>query len=301
MTFVDKRKTDKNMETKFASSELVLAEDNTPYHIRIKPETLADKVILVGDPARAELISKRFDKISAHTSNREIVSYSGTYKSKPLTVLSTGMGVGCIDIVINELDICANVNLETKQPNPSHRSLDLIRIGTCGSLQDELEVGMCVASAFAIGTDGLGYYYKGIEKINEAEMVATFCKQVDWKPNLPTPYAIGASKTLLDKIAFDIPCGITLTAAGFYAPQGRKIRLSPADETINQRLKGFSFNNLKITNYEMETSALYGLGRMCGHNVLTICNVIAGRTSGKFSKDYHKSMDDLIDLVLERL
>ena len=138
------------METKFASSELVLAEDNTPYHIRIKPETLADKVILVGDPARAELISKRFDKISAHTSNREIVSYSGTYKSKPLTVLSTGMGVGCIDIVINELDICANVNLETKQPNPSHRSLDLIRIGTCGSLQDELEVGMCVASAFAI-------------------------------------------------------------------------------------------------------------------------------------------------------
>lgn len=289
------------MQSYLKDSELVLAPDGTPYHIRINPQTLSDNVILVGDPARVGLIAKRFDKIISQTSNREIISCTGTYKGKQLTILSTGMGVGCLDIVVTELDICANVDLSRRTLKPQHRTLNLIRIGTCGSLQEDLNVGDCIVSRYVIGTDGLAYYYKDMERINCDELTEKFVKEIRWKEKLPTPYGLEADNTLLQKLACDLKQGITVTAAGFYGPQGRQIRLSLADETIDERLKSFSYKGFKVTNYEMETSALYALGKMLGHKTLTLCNVIAGRTEGKFSKDYHKSMEDLIDLVLERI
>lgn len=289
------------MNRQFEPSELVTATDGTPYHIRIRPEALADNVILVGDPARVDLIAGKLDKVGDKTSNREIVSCKGEYKGKPITVLSTGMGVGCIDIVVNELDICANVDLEKREPKPVHRSLNLIRIGTCGSLQDDLEVGTHVASAYAIGIDGLAYYYKGLEKINDEKLIEQFLKQTSWDKKLPYPYAVKADNKLLNRIASDTHKGITITAPGFYAPQGRQIGLQTLDSKINSRLKELSYNGLKAMNYEMETSALYALGTLLGHKTLTVCNVIAGRTSGKFAKDYHRSMEELIENVLERL
>lgn len=283
------------------SSELVLANDGTPYHIRIKPEALADRVILVGDPARVDLIAKRLNKVSNRTNNREIVSCSGEYNGKPITVISTGMGVGCIDIVVNELDICANIDLQTRQIKQEHRSLNLVRIGTCGSLQEDLEIGSHVVSEYAIGIDGLAHYYKDLETVNQKELVDEFCKQCLWSKNLPIPYAIKGDESLLQKIASNMQKGITITAPGFYASQGRQIRLQTSDSKINQKLKDFSYNGLKAMNYEMETSALYALGTLLGHKTLTVCNVIAGRTSGKFAKDYHRSMEELIENVLERL
>lgn len=289
------------MQSYLKDSELVLAPDGTPYHIRINPQTLSDNVILVGDPARVGLIAKRFDKIISQTSNREIISCTGTHKGKQLTILSTGMGVGCLDIVVTELDICANVDLARRTLKPQHQTLNLIRIGTCGSLQEDLNVGDCIVSRYVIGTDGLAYYYKDMERINCDELTEKFVKEIRWKEKLPTPYGLEADNTLLQKLACDLKQGITVTAAGFYGPQGRQIRLSLADETIDERLKSFSYKGFKVTNYEMETSALYALGKMLGHKTLTLCNVIAGRTEGKFSKDYHKSMEYLIDLVLERI
>lgn len=289
------------MQSYLKDSELVLAPDGTPYHIRINPQTLSDNVILVGDPARVGLIAKRFDKIISQTSNREIISCTGTYKGKQLTILSTGMGVGCLDIVVTELDICANVDLSRRTLKLQHRTLNLIRIGTCGSLQEDLNVGDCIVSRYVIGTDGLAYYYKDMERINCDELTEKFVKEIRWKEKLPTPYGLEADNTLLQKLACDLKQGITVTAAGFYGPQGRQIRLPLADEMIDERLKSFSYKGFKVTNYEMETSALYALGKMLGHKTLTLCNVIAGRTEGKFSKDYHKSMEDLIDLVLERI
>lgn len=289
------------MNRQFEPSELVTATDGTPYHIRIRPEALADNVILVGDPARVDLIAGKLDKVGDKTSNREIVSCKGEYKGKPITVLSTGMGVGCIDIVVNELDICANIDLQTRQIKQEHRSLNLVRIGTCGSLQEDLEIGSHVVSEYAIGIDGLAHYYKDLETVNQKELVDEFCKQCLWSKNLPIPYAIKGDESLLQKIASNMQKGITITAPGFYASQGRQIRLQTSDSKINQKLKDFSFNGLKAMNYEMETSALYALGSMLGHKTLTVCNVIAGRTSGKFAKDYHRSMEELIENVLERL
>ncbi len=296
-----KNKNIESMITRFEPSEMPLAPDQTPYHIRIKPETLADKVILVGDPARVEMIAKRFDRITAKTSNRELVSCSGTYKGKPLTVLSTGMGVGCIDIVVNELDVCANINLQTRQPNPTFRSLELVRIGTCGSIQPDLEIGSAVASQFVVGTDGLAYYYQGTKEVNEDALTESFSRHCLWREEFPKPYAIGASNELMERVAYDMQKGITVTAGGFYAPQGRQIRLPLADRELNERLKTFSYQGLRVTNYEMETSALYMLGTMLGHKTLTLCSVIAGRSAGKFSKDYHTAMQELIDTVLERI
>ncbi len=289
------------METIFEPSELVLAPDRTPYHIRIKPETLADKVILVGDPARVEMIARRFDKISARTANRELVSCSGEYRGKPLTVLSTGMGVGCIDIVVNELDVCANIDLQTRRLNPTFRSLELVRIGTCGSVQPDLEIGSAVASRYAVGIDGLAYFYEGTKGWNNNALSSEFASHCAWREDFPKPYAIGASDELLERVAYDMQKGITVTAGGFYAPQGRQLRLPLAERGLNDRLKTFSYQGLRVTNYEMETSALYMLGSMLGHKTLTICSVIAGRSSGKFKGDYHSAMEQLIDTVLERI
>lgn len=288
------------MNKKFESSELVLAPNGTPYHIRMKPEMLADKVILVGDPARVDLVASRFDRVNDRTSNRELVSCSGEVGKKNVTVLSTGMGVGCIDIVVNELDICANIDLKTHQAKPLHRTLDLVRIGTCGSLQPEAPIGSAVCSRYVIGTDGLAYYYD-MRKVFEKELTMEFCGKMNWQKPLPTPYAVEADKELLERLTEGCIQGITVTAPGFYAPQGRKLRYGLFDSSLNSRLRDFTYKGFKIMNLEMETSALYALGKMLGHRTLTLCSVIAGRSNGTFSGSYRQSIEGLIDLVLEKI
>ena len=281
-------------------SELVLSSDGSLYHIRLFPEQIADTVLLVGDPARVKTISSFFDTIESTSENREISSATGIYKGKRLTVLSTGMGTDNIDIVVTELDAAVNVNLRKKEFNENHRSLNLIRLGTCGALQPDISAGECIISEYAIGIDGLLYFYKGNDSVIEKEMTQHFVSHTQWASELPTPYAVKASDFLFQKIDLPFHKGITVTAPGFYGPQGREIRLETSMENVNAKLAGFSFANHRITNLEMETSALYGLSRMLGHNALTTCLVIANRSNGTFLSDYKPKMNLMIEQLLEK-
>ena len=283
------------------NSELVLAPDNSMYHIRLKPEMVSDNIILVGDPARVNTVSSFFDKKIYETSNREIYSCTGVYKGKNITVLSTGMGVDNIDIVVTELDACVNIDLTTRKELENKRKLNIVRIGTCGCFNKEIGVGQYIASQYVIGIDGIMYFYKNKENVLIKELSDSFVEFMDWLPELPRPYGVQCSDTLLEKLAFDMHKAITITAPGFYGPQGRQIRIELADENINSKIGGFSFNGVKAANYEMETSSLYALAKNLGHNVLTICNVIANRETGEFAEDYHPAMNNLIKLVLDRI
>lgn len=290
-----------NHGNNLSDSELVLASDSSMYHIHLKPEMLADNVILVGDPSRVDLVSSFFDTKKFETKNREIHSCTGEYKNKPITVISTGMGVDNIDIVVTELDACVNIDLKTREILPNKRKLNLIRLGTCGCFHKEIGVNQYIASKYVIGIDGIMYFYKNNEEVLINTLSEKFVKYMNWSKDLPKPYGVECSENLLERIAFDMHKAITITAPGFYGPQGRKIRLDLADNTINSKIGGFSFNEVKAANYEMETSSLYALGKNLGHNVLTICNVIANRETGEFTEDYHVSMNNLIELVLERI
>lgn len=288
-------------EPSFKASELTLADDGSLYHIRLFPEELADNVILVGDPKRVNLVSDFFDTVEVRKENREIVTHTGTYKGKRITAMSTGMGVDNLDIVITELDACMNIDLKERILKPELSSLNLVRLGTTGAMQKDMDINSFICSEYVIGIDGMMWFYKNNPSVTEDELQRNFVDFMQWKAPLPTPYAVKCSQNLLQKIAFDIPKGITVTAPGFYGPQGRQIRLPLYDDTINDRLPDFSYNSKKITNYEMETSSLYCLGKNLGHNVLTICNVIANRYQGTFAKDYHESMGRLIQTVLDRI
>lgn len=282
-------------------SELVLAPDNSMYHIRLKPETIADNIILVGDPARIDMISSFFDTKKYEIQNREIRSCTGEYRGKPITAISTGMGVDNIDIVVTELDACVNIDLKTREELPNKRVLNLVRLGTCGCFQKEIDINQYIASKYVIGIDGIMYFYKNKEGVLIKKLSDKFTQYMDWSKDLPTPYGVECSNSLLEKIAFDMHKAITITAPGFYGPQGRKIRIDLADKTINSKLGYFSYEGIKAANYEMETSSLYALGKNLGHNVLTICNVIANRATGRFAEDYHSSMKNLVKLVLDRI
>ena len=283
-------------------AQLVLNGDGAVYHLNLKPGQLADTVFLVGDPARAGVIAGYFDEIEFKTSNREINTYTGFYKGKRLSVLSTGMGTDNIEICVNEIDALFNIDFETRLPKEDKTSLNLIRIGTSGALQPEIPVeDSFLASAYAIGLDGLAYFYEDGPFVMEREMTASFINQMEWDENLPRPYAIKGSNELINRLGTDIPKGITLTAPGFYAPQGRELRLKTTDNTIIERARKFKYNNYQVTNFEMETSALYALSAMLGHEALTVCNIIANRLSNKFAPDYHQSMSKLIQLMLDRI
>jgi uridine phosphorylase len=290
-----------NQRDNLASSELVLASDNSMYHIRLKPEMLADNIILVGDPARVDLVSSFFDTKKYEIQNREIHSCTGEYKGKPITAISTGMGVDNIDIVLTELDACVNIDLNTRQEKSIKRKLNLVRLGTCGCFHKEIGVNQYIASKYVIGIDGIMYFYKNNPGVLIKELADGFVQYMNWSKDLPKPYGVECSDNLLENIAFDMHKAITITAPGFYGPQGRKIRIDLADSTINSKIGGYSFNGIKAANYEMETSSLYALGKNLGHNVLTICNVIANRETSEFAEDYHPSMKKLIELVLERI
>jgi uridine phosphorylase len=283
-------------------AQLVLNTEGKVYHLNLKPGDLAETIFLVGDPARAKIIAGFFDTVELESSNREINTFTGTYKGKALSVVSTGMGTDNIEIVVNELDALFNIDFETQQPKEIPTSLNLIRIGTSGALQKDIPVvDSFVASAYGLGLDGLAYFYKDGPFVMEKEFTAGFINQLNWDKDLPKPYAMKGSSYLLEKLTEGYRKGITLTAPGFYAPQGRELRLQVTDNTIIERASQFSYAGEQVTNFEMETSALYLLSAMLGHEALTVCNIIANRVTGAFNPDYKKSMKKLIGEMLERV
>lgn len=283
-------------------SELIINTDGSVFHLHIRPEQLADKVILVGDPARVDAVASRFERIECNVSNREFHTVTGWYGDKRITVQSHGIGSDNIDIVLNELDALANIDFDTRQVKDRLRKLTLVRVGTSGGLQDNTPIGSYVAAERSIGFDGVMYFYSDTEKIRDAAFEAALQDQLEWKIEGLKPYVIPADKTLSDRICReDILRGVTIAANGFYGPQGRRLRLPLKDEDLNRKIQAFDFNGSRITNYEMESSSLAGLAALMGHEAITVCCIIAGRKSEKMNTSYQGSIEGLIDLVLERI
>jgi uridine phosphorylase len=285
----------------FEESELILTSNQKIYHLNLSPGDIADNIIVVGDPGRVPEISKHFDYILKKIHNRELLTHTGLLKGEYITVLSTGMGPDNIDIVINELDALANIDFATRTAKAEHRKLNIVRIGTSGALQADIPVDSYIASAYGLGIDGVMNFYKKTEEITDNEINDEFIRQSQWPSFLARPYIIKASESLLKKIAFDIPQGITATAPGFFGPQGRELRGELAFPELNSGLTNFGYKGNRITNFEMETSALYGLGKILGHETLTICVIIANRISKQFTRNYKPLMENLIKTVLDRL
>ncbi len=289
------------MEKYFKESELIINPDGSVYHIKLKPEHIAPTVIVVGDQNRVETISRHFQKVEFKIQSREFATHTGIYNNTPITVLSTGIGTDNIDIVMNELDAAVNIDLEKRVAKEKHTSLDIIRLGTSGALQPDIEVDTFVASAYGLGLDGLLYFYKYDESILDKDILDAFIEQTGWNEKLPFPYIVKASDKLLNKIAGELRQGITATASGFFGPQGRELRIPLAYPELNEKIEKFDYKGKVITNFEMETSALYALGKTLGHNTLTVCDIIANRVNRTYSKDYKKSVEELIEYVLEKI
>ncbi len=284
------------------SSELIINADGSIFHLHLKPEQIADNIILVGDPRRVELIGKLLTDIEFQVENREFVSTTGKYNNQRVTIVSTGIGTDNIDIVVNELDALANINLVTREINPTHRKLNFVRIGTSGGLQDFLDVNSFVISRKAIGFDGLLNFYANRNSVSDLPFEEAFKIHTGWGKQLTSPYVVDCSEILLNKLhREDTIAGVTISAPGFYGPQGRVLRLPLADPLLNEKIESFSFEEYKITNFEMECSAIYGLSKLLGHEALTICLIIANRLKKEANSNYHQSMETLIRLVLDRL
>lgn len=282
-------------------SELIINPDGSVYHLHLKPEHIADNVIVVGDPGRVALISSFFDRIEYQISNREFVTHTGTYKNTRFTVIATGIGTDNIDIVLNELDAAVNIDLTTKRIKEEKRSLNIVRIGTSGALQEDIDIDSFLLSEKAMGFDGLMHFYASKLNINETEIADAFCKHAHWNDRLAKPYVVSASPSLSAKLSAGTKSGITATASGFYAPQGRVLRLEPEMPNYPETLSSFSYGGLKVTNFEMETSALYGLSKALGHHACTICAIIANRKTKEFSKNHELPIQRLITHVLNNL
>lgn len=287
--------------SQFPETELILTADKRVYHINLRAEDIADDVIVVGDQYRVAQISKFFSKIEFKTEHREFVTHTGIFNGKRITVLSTGIGTDNIDIVMNELDAAVNINLETRELNPTHRKLNVVRLGTSGALQGDIPVNGIVVSSHGLGLDGLLNFYDKWETVCENDISEAFIKHTGWLPNLPYPYCVAASEQLLAKFKQGTHIGITATAPGFYGPQGRQIRLKAAMPNLNEMLTDFRLGEHRITNFEMETSALFGLGKLLNHNCLTACVIIANRVRKEFTSDYKQSVEILIEESLQRL
>ena len=286
----------------FAESELILNEDGSVFHLHLKPEQLADKVILVGDPGRVSLVASHFDEQECDVQSREFHSITGTYKGKRITVQSTGIGCDNIDIVLNEMDALANIDFKTRHEKPEHRTLTFVRIGTCGGLQENTPTGTYIASVKSIGFDGLLNFYAGRNEVCDLKLEEAFKKHMDWNPLLCAPYVIDADKELLDRVAgTDMVRGVTIACGGFFGPQGRELRIPLADPDQNEMVESFEYNGLNITNFEMESSAVAGLSALMGHKALTCCMVIANRRAKQANTGYKNTIDGLIKLVLERI
>ena len=288
------------MNNQIAASELPLQSDGAIYHLNLHPEELAENVILVGDPGRVSMISGMLDTVEVRKQNRELITHTGTYKGKRISVVSTGMGTDNIDIVLTELDALANVDLATRTVRSEHRTLNLVRIGTSGALRADLECGTFLASAYGLGIDGMLRYYDTGDIVRE-DVVDAFVRHTEWSPSLPTPYCPPASRELLDRIGHDMRQGITVSAPGFFGPQGRQVRARLRYPELNGKIETFEYLGNVITNMEMECSAIYGLGNLLGHRPLTVCLLIANRVTGKFLDSYHDRMEALCHTVLERM
>lgn len=290
------------MSKYFAESELIINNDGSIFHLHLKPEQLADKVILVGDPGRVGLVASHFDSKECEASNREFHSVTGQYKGKRITVQSTGIGCDNIDIVLNEMDALANIDFKTREQKDSLRSLTIVRVGTCGGLQPDTPTGTFIASVKSIGFDGLLNFYAGRDSVCDLDFEKEFKKQVKWNDRIGNPYVANSNAELVDRIAGnDMVRGVTIACGGFFGPQGRELRLPLADPELNHKIEKFEYNGLRITNFEMESSAVAGLSALMGHKAMTCCMVIANRLAGKANANYKNSIDGLIEKVLERI
>lgn len=286
----------------FPESELILNADGSIFHLHLLPEHLADKVILVGDPQRVETVASFFDVCECEVSNREFRTITGMYKGKRITVLSTGIGTDNIDIVINELDALANIDLGTRTEKTVFKELTLVRIGTCGGMQLDIPLGSFLASELSIGFDGVLNFYANRNSVSDLEFESALKKHLNWSPLKASPYVVRADKELLERITQnDMIRGVTISANGFYGPQGRVLRLDLDDMKINDKIESFRYGNYKITNYEMEGSAIGGMSLLMGHKALTVCCVIANRRVKSANTDYKAFIEGLIQKVLDRI
>lgn len=286
----------------FAPSELIINEDGSVFHLHVRPEQLADKVILVGDPGRVQTVAQHFDSMECDIESREFHTITGSYKGKRITVVSTGIGCDNIDIVVNELDALANIDFETRTENEQLRQLEMVRIGTCGGLQPNTPVGTYIASAKSIGFDGLLNFYAGRNDVCDLAFEEAFKKHMNWNPLLCAPYVIDADPSLIERIGGkEMVRGVTIACGGFFGPQGRELRIPLADPDQNHKVVAFEYQGWHITNFEMESSALAGLARLMGHHAMTCCMVIANRLAKEANTGYKGSIDGLIRLVLDRI
>jgi uridine phosphorylase len=285
---------------KIPESELIINPDGSIFHLKLHPEDIGNIILLVGDQGRVEMVSKYFDKVDVKKQNREFVTHTGKFNGKTISAISTGIGTDNLDIVVNELDALVNIDLQKREVKSNLSSLNLVRIGTSGALQEHIPVDSYVLSEYGLGMDGLLNFYDASSNY-EKEITTAFLKQTGWAAPLNTPYLIKGSETLFARLKKDCFSGITATACGFYGPQGRELRLKPAINGLNEKLTAFDYNGLKITNFEMETSALFGLSKCLGHQAATVCAIIANRILKQFSKDYKKTVDKLIEKTLQDL
>ena len=287
---------------RFEESELILNQDGSVFHLHIKPEQLAHKVILVGDPGRVSLVASHFTDIEMEVQSREFHSITGKYQGKRITVASTGIGCDNIDIVVNELDALANIDFATRTEKAEKTSLEIVRIGTCGGLQEYTPVGTFIVSEKSIGFDGLLNFYAGRNEVCNLALEDTFTKHMHWNPQLCAPYVIEADEELTNRIGGDdMVHGITIACGGFYGPQGRQLRIPLADPDQNAKVESFEYEGIHITNFEMESSALAGLSKLLGHKATTCCMVIANRLIKEANTGYKSTIDNLIKEVLERI
>lgn len=290
------------MCTYYAPSELIINEDGSVFHLHVRPEQLASKVILVGDPGRVALVASHFDLIECDITSREFHTITGMYQGKRITVLSTGIGCDNIDIVVNELDALANIDFESRTQKPEFRQLEMVRIGTCGGLQPDTPVGTYVCSRKSIGFDGLLNYYAGRNAVCDLPFEEAFTRHMQWNPQKGAPYVIDNDADLLTRInQGDMVDGVTISAGGFFGPQGRKLRIPLEDPDQNEKIMAFEYAGHRITNFEMEGSAIAGLSRLLGHKAMTVCMVIANRRAKEANTGYKNSIDNLIEKVVERI
>lgn len=293
------------MEKKyFAESELIINKDGSVFHLHVRPEQLADKVILVGDPGRVALVASHFEEKEMEVESREFRTVTGTYKGKRITVISTGIGCDNIDIVMNEVDALANIDFQTRTEKQQLRSLEIVRIGTCGGLQLNTPEGTFICSEYSVGFDGLLNFYEGRNAVCDLKMERALISHLGWTGNMcqPYPYVIKADENLVERIAQnDMVRGITVACGGFFGPQGRQLRVPLVDPHQNEKIESFEYEGMHITNFEMESSALAGLAKLMGHRATTACMVIASRRAGKANTGYKNIIDDLITLVLDRI
>lgn len=286
----------------FPASELIINGDGSIFHLHLQPEQIADNIILVGDPGRVALVASYFDSQEFSVSSREFNTITGNYKGKRISVISTGIGTDNIDIVVNELDALANIDLKTRTEKSTFRQLNIIRIGTSGGTQPDIPLGSFLISEKSIGFDGMLNFYAGRDSVSDLEFEAAMCKHLDWNKQLAAPYVVDADAELVERIGRDdMLRGVTISANGFYGPQGRVLRIDLADMHINDKIESFRYGKYKITNYEMEGSAIAGLSKLMGHKAMTVCCIIANRRAEAANTDYQPYIEKLIETVLDRI